>query len=157
MGAKLKSKSGRALLGRLKRRADRLREAVDGVEVVAGFVKGKSSADSIFKAYMNEFGHEGPMFGKGWAKTVPRPFMAQSRPYVQERVHSACELFSARNLKQSMDNIGQAMTQGIEESLISDKFEKLRDSTVRIKGHNTILVESGEMYDNVRSEVRRAK
>lgn len=148
MGATIRSKSGRQVFRKLSARLTRMREKVDGVEVVAGLVKGKSSPESIFKGVMNEFGH---------GDVVPRPFVQQSIPFVKENVHFACETFSMKAFEGFLSNVGDAMSDGIQESIQSQDFDALKDSTIKRKGHDTILVETGDMYGNITSAVRRAQ
>lgn len=154
MGATIRSKTGRQFLRKLSARLSRMREKVDGVEVVAGLVKGKSSPESIFKGIMNEFGHAN---AKGDGYTPARPFVQQSVPFVKENVHFACETFSMKGFDGFLRNVGDAMSDGVKESVQSQDFVELKQSTIDRKGHDTILVEKGDMYGNITSQVRRAQ
>lgn len=159
MGATLKSKSGRTILRNLKSRMKRIRDTVDGVEVVAGFVRGKSSAFSIYKAYANEWGTSETDItssDKGRA-IVPRPFMQNSLPQMTKNLSSVFEGATTKGLKARMGTAGKVMELAIEESLSSGQFESNTAYTLARKQGTQPLIDTGAMRNDITSEVRRAK
>ena len=151
MGASLKRKGKSGLDKALKRIA----KSCSGHVVVAGLVKGKSSPDNIRKGYLNEFGHSGPVFGKGNAETPARPFVAQSIPYIKDNIEPLLEGIDINNVKRELDGLGVAMAVGIQQSIDSQDFEANAATTVALKGHSTILVDTGSMYGDIQHEVRK--
>jgi len=152
MGASLKRK-GKSGIDKALRRIAR---SCSGHVVVAGLVKGKSSPDNIRHGYLNEFGHSGPVFGKGNASTPARPFMVQSIPFIKDNISPLLEGIDINNVRKELDGLGIAMSVGIQQSIDSQDFEPNAATTVELKGHSKILVDTGEMYGDIKHEVRKA-
>ena len=158
MGATLKSKSGRTLLRNLRTRFDRMKQATTGVKVVAGFIAGKSTPDSIFKAYVSEFGSmtTGAISSDREQSIPSRPFMYQSLPQMKQNISAALQGITTRNIKAKLDTVGDVMAIAIDESLNSGDFVPNTAYTIEKKGSSQPLVDTGEMRDNIRSEVQKA-
>lgn len=159
MGATLKHKEGTGGKS-LKRVLDKYRNSVNGKSVVAGLVKGKSSAENIYHGYLNEFGHTGPVFGKGMSETPARPFMAQSVPFVKEAIQTMPEKFDVNNPKEYLNAVGRNMAEAIVMSIDSQDFTPNAEFTRLHKsfayGHEKILVETGSMRSDMKHEIRKA-
>ena len=159
MGATIRSKTGRQFLRKLSARLSRLREKVDGVEVVAGFVKGKSSPESTYKAYVNEFGTMTTgILSSDKQSTIPsRPFMQQSIPKMRENISKVLVGTKARNLDTKLRNLGYTMADAIEKSAWDGSFVENAPYTIEKKGRDQPLIDTGDMVNDITSQVRRAQ
>jgi hypothetical protein len=136
-----------------------MREKVDGLEVVAGFVRGKSSSDSISKAYANEFGSiTTGRLSTGKESNIPsRPFMQQSLPKMRENIANVVIGIKAKNLDYKLAQIGDVMAYSIEQSIWTGNFVENAPYTLARKNGDTPLVDTGAMVNDITHEVRRAK
>ena len=155
MGATLKHKEGTGGKS-LERVLSKYKNAVSGLSVVAGLVKGKSSAENIEKGVLNEFGHTGPVFGRGRVRTHARPFMAQSVPFIKEAIQAMPERFDANKPKEYLNAVGRNMAEGIVMSIDSQDFTPNAEFTKKMKGNDKILVETGSMRGDMKHEIRKA-
>mgnify|MGYP003586042638 CR=1 FL=1 len=155
MGATLKHKEGTGGKS-LKRVLDKYRNSVQGKSVVAGLVKGKSSAENIEKGYKNEFGG----LSSGMREIPARPFMAQSVPFVKEAIQTMPEKFDVSNPKEYLNAVGKNMADAIVMSIDSQDFTPNAEFTRLHKsfayGHEKILVETGSMRSDMKHEIRKA-
>lgn len=152
MGATLKHKEGTGGKS-LKRVLSKYKNAVRGLSVVAGLVKGKSSAENIEKGYKNEFGAGR---SSGMREIPERPFMAQSVPFIKEAIQTMPERFDVNKPKEYLNAVGRNMAEGIVMSIDSQDFTPNAEFTKKMKGHEKILVETGSMRGDMKHEIRKA-
>lgn len=158
MGASIRRKGGGPVGGRLRAHLSNIAKRCNGVHVVAGFISGLSSPENIHKAYVNNFGTEGTgekssVFGK---KIPARPFMEQSVPLIREQVAFMADSFDLNDVAGSMDFLGAGMKGSIKNSIETGNFEPNAEMTVKMKGFDKPLTETGSMAGDVQSEVRRS-
>lgn len=93
-------------------------------------------------------------------KIPPRPFFDVATLYVEDLVNTK---FSKRigqsflegkaSYTKALDFIGKESADQVQFAIDEGDFKSLAKSTVRLKGSDVILIESGFMYDSVTSEV----
>jgi hypothetical protein len=148
MGASLKI-TGK---GRLARKLDRMRHAVFGKSVVAGYIEGLSHPDDIYKAYKNEYG----FISSDLRRPVPpRPFMHRSVPIMIEHLAPMVKNFNIDEVDACMEEYGVVMAEAIHESIDAGKFAANTQYTLKRKSGTKPLVDTGEMKEGATYQVRQ--
>ena len=137
----------------LARRLQKYRTACSGKHVVAGYISGVSTSASIERAYKNEFGAGTTTdFGK---KMPARPFISQSVPIMKYAVEVEAETLNVNHPDEFLERAGRTMADSIRVSIDTGSFERNSDFTIGQKGHSKVLVDTGEMYKNAKSQIRK--
>jgi hypothetical protein len=147
MGASLKI-TGK---GRLARKLDKMRHAVFGKSVVAGYIEGLSNSEEIYKAYVNEYG----MTSSGGMRIPPRPFMHRSVPIMIEHLAPMVKNFNIDEVDACMEEYGVVMAEAIPESIDAGKFAANTQYTLKRKSGTKPLVDTGEMKEGATYQVRQ--
>lgn len=99
-------------------------------------------------------------FGNEDGTREPRPFMAQSGIYFTLTKMNIVKLWFRRfqEGKQPpaalLGRIGVSGVQQIKETIMYQNFPKLKPSTIKKKGNDTILIETGEMEKSAKFFVK---
>lgn len=151
MGASLK----KAGLGKLEKRLAKIRHAVQGKSVVAGYIDGISSPASIEKAYKNEYG----FISTDLKQRVPaRPFMHMSVPLMKEALTRGGGIpFDPDSVDGYLAASGMVMEHCIRDSINTGNFVENAGYTIAMKHGDKPLVDSGEMMADAGFQVRGVK
>lgn len=138
-------------------------EEVGGFIAKAGFVEGKASKDSVFKATINHFGGTSSDFGN---PIPPRPFITDAfdplAPEYAAEIEEAVNKFftsrgkfGARQIERAMNQVAARVAGDIDASLLAWSDPPNAPYTVFRKGFNDPLVETGAMANDIDYEVTR--
>lgn len=108
-------------------------------------------------AYWNEMGVKEKGGGK-W-RMPPREFMTMSGLFVDsemKKLNNQVMLslgMGEFSVKQSLDYVAKESGDTVREAINTQDFTPLATSTINLKGSDTILVDSGQMYDEAKGVV----
>jgi hypothetical protein len=136
--------------GALARRLAKIRHAVYGKSVVAGYIEGVSSNDALYRAYVNEYGME----SSGGAPIPARPFVRYSVPLMAHELSKGVHNFELENVDEFLDASGVVMADCIRTIIDAGGFKKNADYTLKRKNGTQPLVDTGEMYEQAKHQVR---
>lgn len=134
---------------RIKRKMDFL----DGKEIRAGVLpsagKGKRGVEIAYYASVNEYG----------TKKIPsRPFMATSadenKGWNAPVKRAVGNIIDGAEVISQMNTVGEKMKTDIKKNIGTYRFKPLKPSTVKKKGHDIQLIDSGALYDAIDFEVK---
>ena len=146
MGATLHNLRRGALASRLAK----IRHAVYGKSVVAGYIEGVSSNDALYRAYVNEYGME----SSGGAPVPARPFVRYSVPLMTHELSKGVHNFELENVDEYLNASGGVMADCIRTIIDAGGFKKNADYTLKRKSGTQPLVDTGEMYEQAKHQVR---
>ena len=121
--------------------------SLDGWSVESGFIPGKTPDDIINIALMNNYG----------TRNIPRrPFMDNAQKKIQEvwPKYQKLMMTSKMSPKKIMQMFGEEVTGIIQDEIMNGNFVPNAESTVRRKGKNKPLIDTGRMLRSVTYEVR---
>lgn len=125
------------------------------MEVAVGFQSdGESYEDGTSVAEVAAYNELG-------SSSVPaRPFMRQSFENHKDDLKAACErvnrtLASGGNLETALDQLGVATKALVQEEIVDGEFTPNAESTIRKKGSDKPLIDTGTMRQSVNYIVRR--
>lgn len=133
---------------------DRITKALQGKDqAVAGFIAGKVSQDVVLRAVINEFGSDnGHVPERPFMRNAIRSNMGKYRRMFAE---GAKAMIAGRSSKDAvLAEIGREAANDIRKEIASLSSPANAAETVRTKGKNDPLTETGGMGDSVSSEVR---
>jgi len=136
--------------GALAKRLAKIRAAVWGKSVVAGYIDGVSSNDALYRAYVNEYGME----SSGGAPIPPRPFVRYSVPLMTHELSKGVHNFELENVDEFLDASGAVMADCIRTIIDAGGFKKNAKYTLKRKSGTQPLVDTGEMYEQATHQVR---
>jgi hypothetical protein len=137
--------------GALAKRLAKIRNAVWGKSVVAGYIEGVSSNDAVYKAYQNEWGLES---SRGFP-IPPRPFVHNSIPIMKSELSKGVGVpFALEFIDRYLDASGAVMADCIRMSIDAGGFKPNADYTLKRKRGTKPLVDTGEMYEQAKHQVR---
>ena len=134
---------------RIKRKMDFL----DGKEIRAGVLpsagKGKKGVPIAEYATYNEYG----------TKKIPsRPFMATSadenKGWSTSVKNAVKGIIDGAEVISQMNTVGEKMKTDIKKNIGTYRFKPLKPATVKKKGHDIQLIDSGALYDAIDFEVK---
>ena len=134
---------------RIKRKMDFL----DGKEIRAGVLpsagKGKKGVPIAEYATYNEYG----------TKKIPsRPFMATSadenKGWSTSVKNAVKGIIDGAEVISQMNTVGEKMKTDIKKNIGTYRFKPLKPATVKKKGHDIQLIDSGDLYDAIDFEVK---
>lgn len=108
-------------------------------------------------AYWNEMGVKEK--GGGDWRMPPREFMSLSSIMVgsdMKRLSDQVMLALGKgefSIKQSLNYVAKEAGDSVREAIDTQNFLPLEQSTITQKGHDTILIDSGQMYDEAKGVV----
>ena len=134
---------------RIKRKMDFL----DGKEIRAGVLpsagKGKKGVEIAYYASVNEYGTE---------KIPSRPFMATSadenKGWNAPVKRAVGDIIDGAEVISELNTVGKKMKDDIKKNVGTHRFKPLKPSTVKKKGHDIQLIDSGALYDAIDFEVK---
>jgi hypothetical protein len=136
--------------GALAKRLAKIRNAVWGKSVVAGYIEGVSSNDAVYKAYVNEYGLES---SRG-VPIPPRPFVRYSVPLMTHELSKGVHNFELENVDEYLNASGVVMADCIREIIDAGGFKPNADYTLKRKSGTKPLVDTGEMHEQAKHQVR---
>ena len=134
---------------RIKRKMD----FVDGKEIRAGVLpsagKGKKGVEIAYYASVNEYGTE---------KIPSRPFMATSadenKGWNAPVKRAVGDIIDGAEVISELNTVGKKMKDDIKKNVGTHRFKPLKPATVKKKGHDIQLIDSGALYDAIDFEVK---
>ena len=134
---------------RIKRKMDFL----DGKEIRAGVLpsagNGKKGVPISEYATYNEYGTE---------KIPSRPFMATSadenKGWSTSVKNAVKGIIDGAEVISQMNTVGEKMKTDIKKNIGTYRFKPLKPATVKKKGHDIQLIDSGDLYDAIDFEVK---
>ena len=134
---------------RIKRKMDFL----DGKEIRAGVLpsagNGKKGVPIAEYATYNEYGTE---------KIPSRPFMATSadenKGWNAPVKRAISGIIDGAEVISQMNTVGEKMKTDIKKNIGTYRFKPLKPATVKKKGHDIQLIDSGDLYDAIDYEVK---
>ena len=134
---------------RIKRKMDFL----DGKEIRAGVLpsagNGKKGTPIAEYATYNEYGTE---------KIPSRPFMATSadenKGWNTPVKRAIGDIIDGAEVISQMNTVGKKMKDDIKKNVGTHRFKPLKPATVKKKGHDIQLIDSGALYDAIDFEVK---
>ena len=134
---------------RIKRKMDFL----DGKEIRAGVLPSAGSGEKGVPiaeyATYNEYGTE---------KIPSRPFMATSadenKGWSTSVKNAVKGIIDGAEVISQMNTVGEKMKTDIKKNIGTYRFKPLKPSTVKKKGHDIQLIDSGDLYDAIDFEVK---
>ena len=154
MGATLKREAGKQGTS-LARTLQKYRTACEKSHVVAGYIAGLSSPASIEKARKNEFGALASDLGYLGVRIPARPFMHMSIPQMKENISEITGSFHVDRPQEFLGRAGAMMADSIRESIDDGGFQENSEYTLMMKRGTTPLRDTGEMYAEATSQVRK--
>jgi hypothetical protein len=138
--------------GALAKRLAKIRNAVWGKSVVAGYIEGVSSNDAVYKAYQNEWGFTSSDLKR---EVLPRPFVHNSIPIMKSELSKGVGVpFALESIDRYLDASGAVMADCIRMSIDAGGFKPNADYTLKRKSGTKPLVDTGEMYEQAKHQVR---
>lgn len=136
---------------RIKRKMD----FVDGKEIRAGVLpsagKGKKGVEIAYYASVNEYGTDD-------GKIPSRPFMATSadenKGWSTSVKNAVKGIIDGAEVISQMNTVGEKMKTDIKKNVGTYRFKPLKPATVKKKGHDIQLIDSGDLYDAIDYEVK---
>lgn len=133
-------------------------EELGTYEVVVGFTDQlhKNSSLKVSQiAYIHEFGSP--------INNIPaRPFFYSGVSNARDRIGNLARYYGGLvadgkrgAIKNGLEDIGAEAVRSIRRKLFQGPFEPLAPSTVERKGHDTPLIDTGQMLDSIEYQVRR--
>ena len=124
------------------------------LEVQVGFQEGQQYEDGTSLAEVaayNEFGS---------SDTPERPFMKQSFENHEKELQAACDmvnqtLASGGTAEQALDKLGVAVKGLVQEEIVEGGFAPNAESTVKKKGSEQPLIDTGYMRQSVNYVIKR--
>lgn len=119
----------------------------NGWSVESGFISGKTPDEIINIALMNNYG----------TRNIPRrPFMDNAQKKIQEVWPKYLQMMMNSKLspKKIMQMFGEESKKIIQNEIMNGNFVPNAESTVRRKGKNKPLIDTGKMLHSVTYEVR---
>lgn len=148
MGASLK----RVGKGKLEGRLAKIRHAVFGKSVVAGYIDGVTPSDVIYKAYVNEYG----MSSSRGFPIPPRPFVKMSVPIMMAELSKGGGIpFELDSVDGYLEASGMVMEECIRKSIDAGGFTPNAPYTLKRKSGSQPLVDTGEMKSMATHQVRQ--
>jgi hypothetical protein len=142
-----------------------LEESLDiltGLEVVVGFSGRHQGANmsNAELAYIHEHGSP--------ARNIPaRPFFVSGiEEEANEIADSARQVADqalksgssgSRSRRVAMELVGEAAVNAVKRKILRNEFTPLAPATVKRKGHDQALIETGQLYDSISYEIRRGR
>ena len=126
---------------------------VDGKEIRAGVLpsagNGKKGVPIAEYATYNEYG----------TKKIPsRPFMATSadenKGWSTSVKNAVKGIIDGAEVISQMNTVGEKMKTDIKKNIGTYRFKPLKPATVKKKGHDIQLMDSGDLYDAIDFEVK---
>lgn len=135
------------------RRIKRKMDFLDGKEIRAGVLpsagKGKKGVPIAEYATYNEYGTE---------KIPSRPFMATSadenKGWSTSVKNAVKGIIDGAEVISQMNTVGEKMKTDIKKNIGTYRFKPLKPATVKKKGHDIQLIDSGALYDAIDFEVK---
>lgn len=128
--------------------------------VKVGFPKSKSEASEIQKAVWQEFGTRGGKSGGGWGGPIPeRPFMRTAISNNIDKYKAALRagaksmVNGTSTAEKVLGNLGVMAQRHMQKSISTWTTPALSPTTVKLKGSNKPLVQTGSMFSAVTYEV----
>jgi hypothetical protein len=123
-----------------------LEESLDiltGLEVVVGFSGRHQGANmsNAELAYIHEHGSP--------ARNIP------ARQVADQALKSGSS--GSRSRRVAMELVGEAAVNAVKRKILRNEFTPLAPATVKRKGHDQALIETGQLYDSISYEVRRGR
>ena len=131
---------------------------LDGKEAEAGFDDKMHPEAEVTYAELANFHEYGTINSSGTRHIPIRAFMGQAFHDMMANPSLATESFIKAFYGKSTTNkelkkLAQKLKELIRVSIERADFEELDPFTIRLKGHNTILQESGRLINNIRNDV----
>jgi hypothetical protein len=130
-------------------------EKLKGCEVVVGFQHGENQDDKGVDiadiALFNEF---------GTANTPPRPFFRESVRVINQKLPQFwkgefTKILEGSKAEDSMKNLGVLAKAVIQQTISEGKFEPNSPATIKKKGSDKPLIDTGQMRQSVSFTVKK--
>ena len=126
---------------------------INGKEIRAGVLpsagNGKKGVPIAEYATYNEYGTE---------KIPSRPFMATSadenKGWSTSVKNAVKGIIDGAEVISQMNTVGEKMKTDIKKNIGTYRFKPLKPATVKKKGHDIQLIDSGDLYDAIDYEVK---
>lgn len=132
-----------------------------GLQVVVGFAgQHRSGMSNAQLAYIHDNGSPArniparPFFEVGIREGTPE-IMALARQAASQALAQGRS--GAQSRRHAMELVGDAAVNAVKRKILENDFVPLKRATVRRKGHDQALIDTGELYDSITSDVRRSR
>ena len=128
---------------------------IDGKELKAGVLwsagKGKRGVDIAYYASVNEYGTKD-------GKIPSRPFLAttsdEQKMWEKPVTKAVDKIVGGAEVIGELNSVGETMKNDIKKNIGTHRFKPLASSTVKKKGHDIQLIDSGALLDSINYEVK---
>jgi hypothetical protein len=133
---------------------------LESVSVDFGFPDNEPhpSNPAISVATVAMYNNEGVKGSQGW-KIPPRPFMDVAGIIVETRLDEFTNKImfglseNIGGLYRTLDYVAKEAGDSVREAIDTQEYVPLAESTIANKGHDTILIDSGVLYDAAKGEI----
>lgn len=138
----------------------RLRQAVHGLEGWAATVsfqggRNDSRMTNAQIAYVHEHGSPAqniparPFLGPGIKEAMPE-LVGVARQVAKKTVDN----MSSSEVVRGMEILAAGLEAAVKRKILKGPFAPLKPATIRRKGHSKPLIDTGQMYDSIKTKVR---
>ena len=128
---------------------------INGKEIRAGVLpsagNGKKGVEIAYYASVNEYGTDD-------GKIPSRPFMATSadenKGWNAPVKRAIGDIIDGAEVISELNTVGKKMKDDIKKNVGTHRFKPLKPATVKKKGHDIQLIDSGALYDAIDFEVK---
>lgn len=122
-------------------------------EVQVGFQSGETNEDGVSYAEIAAFNELGS------SNTPPRPFMKQSFENHQDELQEACDkvnntLANGGTVESALETLGVTAKGIIQQEIVDGDFAPNAPSTIKAKGSDKPLIDTGRMRQSVNFVVK---
>ncbi|AUR86364.1 neck protein [Vibrio phage 1.084.O._10N.261.49.F5] len=141
---------------------DAVADYLDSTSIAYGYPTEKKSKNdpSITVAQVAYYTQTGKMDSDGGWERVPRKFMTVAEILAEEKGMKHLEQISDAVMggylpktKTIQKAIAKDLGETVQEAILSNVYAPLKPSTIERKGHATMLIETGDMYDSAKGMV----
>jgi hypothetical protein len=137
-------------------------KTLTGLEVVVGF-SGQHEGASLSNAELALIHEHGSP-----VRNIPaRPFFVSGIEEGAKEITDAARQVADQALKRgssgstarrvAMDLVGQMAVNAVKKKILANQFTPLKPATIKRKGHDQALIETGQLFDSISYDVRRGR
>jgi hypothetical protein len=137
-------------------RLEQTLEALEGVWVAVGFAGTRD--DGLSNAQLAYIHEHGSPLNNIPARPFFEPGLAEGRPEIEAVARQATKRALDQGTEQAVVEgakmMGLAAENAVKRKILTGKFVPLKPATIKRKGHSKPLIDTGQLYDSITSQVR---